>query len=334
MIGYEIIEEGWINLRKFKGIALFCALIFIIVFTVGCGDNASVIARVNGEKVLQSDLDDKISQIKLGLTSQGYVFGDEEQDKEIMGQIEEAAMNQLIEETLLMQQANEQEVSVQDAAVQEQMQQFKQQFGAKVFQQLLKQQQLTEAKLAKQVKAQLTSEALFNKITEDISIDDETLKAQYEKDAAKYEEIRVAHILVAAEASTASEEQIKAAKDKAQGLIAKLDAGADFAALAQSDSEDVQSGAEGGVIDYFFTRDDTSFVKEFVDGAFTVGQGQYTKEPVQTDFGFHIIKVLDKRDTYEELKASLQEQMLSEAKNKAFNEFFNKAKDEAKIEIL
>ena len=320
-------------MRKSTVIALFFALILVIVFAAGCGDNASVIARVNGEKVLQSDLDDKISQIKLGLTSQGYVFGDEEQDKEIMGQIEEAAMNQLIEETLLMQQANQLGVSVKDSEVQAQMQQIKQQFGNKVFQQLLKQQQLTEAKLAKQVKIQLTSEALFNKITGDISVDEEAVKAEYEKDKAKYTQIKVAHILVAAD-SSAGEEQIKAAKEKAKGLIAKLDAGEDFAALAKSDSEDPQSGANGGVLDFFFTREDTSLVKEFVEGAFTVGEGQYTKEPVQTDYGFHIIKVLEKKDSYEELKASLQEQMVSEAKNQAFNEFFTKAKDEAKIEKL
>jgi len=320
-------------LQKSKIVALFSALIFIIVFAAGCGDNGSVIARVNGEKILQSDLDDKISQIKLGLTSQGYTFGDEEQDKEIMGQIEEEAMNQLINEALVMQQAKELGVSVDDSAVQEQLQQFKKQYGAKVFQQLLKQQQLTEAKLAKQIKIQMTGQALFNKVTEGISVDEATAKAQFEKDKAKYEQIKVAHILVAAD-SNSSEDEIKAAKEKAQGLIAKLDAGADFAALAKSDSEDPQSGANGGVLDFYFTREDTSLVKEFVDGAFKVALGQYSKEPVQTDYGFHIIKVLDKKDSYEELKESLQEQMLSDAKNEAFNKYFNKAKNEAKIENL
>jgi parvulin-like peptidyl-prolyl isomerase len=318
---------------KSKIIALFSALIFVIVFAAGCGENGSVIARVNGEKILQSELDDKINQIKLGLTSQGYTFGDEEQDKEILGKVEEEALSQLIDEALLMQQANEQGVAVADSKVQEQLQQIKQQYGADVFKQLLTQQQLTEDKLAKQIKVQLTAEALFNKVTKDISVDEKTAKANYEKDPAKYEQIKVAHILVAAD-SGAGEDKIKAAKEKAQGLIAKLDAGADFAALAKSDSEDQQSAANGGVMDYYFTRDDTSLVKEFVDGAFKVAAGQYSKQPVQTEYGFHIIKVLDKKDNYEELKASLKEQMLSDAKNQAFSEFFNQAKDEAKIENL
>ena len=75
-------------------------------------------------------------------------------------------------------------------------------------------------------------------------------------------------------------------------------------------------------------------VKEFIDGAFQLGIGQYSKEPVRSPYGFHIIKVLDKKDTFEELKSLLEEQILNEKKNEAFNDFFNKAKSEAKIENL
>lgn len=319
--------------KKLKVIGLFSVLIFTLVLSAGCGGDASVIARVNGEKILQSDLDSKIAQIKLGLTSQGYTFGDEEQDKEIMGKINEEAMNQLIDETIVMQQAKQEGVSVDDATVNEQMNNIKQQYGTEVFDQMLSQQKLTEAELSKQLKIQLTAQALFNKVTSGVSVDENTAKETYKKDPAKYEQIKAAHILVAVDAN-AGEDQVKAAQEKAKGIIAKLDAGEDFAALAKSDSEDTQSGAAGGVIDQYFTREDTSLVKEFIDGAFSVGVGQYTKEPVRSDYGFHIIKVLDKKDTYQELKASVQEQVLSDKKNEVFNKFFNKAKDEAKIEKL
>lgn len=319
-------------MHKSKVTAIILALIITLVIVAGCANDGTVIARVNGEKILQSELDDKIAQIKTGLTSQGYTFGDEEQDKEIMGQIQEEAKAQLIDEALIMQQAKEKGVAVGDAAVQEQLTQLKQQFGADTFKQLLTQQGLTEAKLSKEIKVQLTAEALFNKITGDVTVDEKAAKAQFDQAPEKYEQLKVAHILVAANAS-ANEEQVKAAQTKAKDLIAKLDAGADFAALAKDNSDDTQSGAAGGVLDLYFTREDTSLVKEFVDGSFNAGAvGQYSKEPVRSDFGFHIIKVLDKKETYEELKGTLQEQMLSDAKNKTFNDFFKQAKEAAKIE--
>ena len=87
-----------------KVISLFLVLIFIVVFSAGCGGDASVIARVNGEKILQSQLEDRIALIKSGLASQGYSL-QEGQDDELLGQIEDEAMNQLIDEALLMQQA-------------------------------------------------------------------------------------------------------------------------------------------------------------------------------------------------------------------------------------
>ena len=318
---------------KRKVVALFTVLIFIIMFSAGCGGDATVISRVNGEKILQSDLDDKIAQIKSGLTSQGYTFQGGEQDKEILEQIATEAMNQLTEEALLMQQASEAGVSVEDSAVKEQLNLIKQQYGADVFEQLLSQQQLTEAKLSEMLKVQLTKQALFEKLTADISVDEKAAKAAYTADPKKYEEIQVAHILVAADAS-ATEDQVKAAQKKAEGVIAKLKAGEDFAALCKTNSDDPQTAETGGVLDTFFTREDTSLVKEFVDGAFKVGEGQFSQQPVRTEYGFHIIKVLEKKDSFAELKDAIQGKLLSDKKNEAFNKYFNDAKSKAKIEDL
>ncbi len=318
-------------MHKSKVVAIICVLLFTLVFAAGCADDGTVIARVNGEKILQSQLDDKIAMIKSGLSSQGYAFGDAEQDKEIMGQIEEEAKGQLINEALVMQQAKEKGVAVEEAAVREQITQMKQQFGADTFEQMLKQQGLTEAKLSKLIKVQLTAEALYNEVTADITLDEQAAKAEFDKAPEKYEQIKVSHILLAADA--AQEDQTKAAEAKAKELIAKLDAGGDFAALAKENSDDTQTAAAGGVLDLYFTRADTSLVKEFVDGSFAIAAvGQYSKEPVQTEYGFHIIKVMEKQDTFEELKGTLQEQILAEAKNEAFNKFFEEAMAEAEIE--
>lgn len=112
---------------------------------------------------------------------------------------------------------------------------------------------------------------------------DEAIKERYEEEVAATPpetEVKARHILVD------SEEQAKA-------VIADLDNGADFIELAKEKSTG-PSGPQGGDLGYF-TRG--RMVPEFEEAAFDIEPGNYTKEPVKTQFGWHIIKVEDKRDT-------------------------------------
>lgn len=319
-------------MKKHSITLMLSVLILILFITAGCG-NGNVVARVNGEKILQADLQDKIAEIKLGLTNQG-IDVDQEQNQEMLSQIQKEALNQLMDEALLMQQASKMGIKVDNKEIQDQLQQLKDQFGEDTFKQLLAQQKLTEAKLSKQIKVQMTAQALFEKVTDDIKVDEKTAKEYFEKNKADLEERKVAHILISAD-ETATEEQVNKAKKTAEDLIGKLKAGEDFAKLAKESSEDLQSGANGGVIDQYFNRNDTNLVPEFVAGAFQLkGEGDFSQQPVRSSYGFHIIKVLDSKSTYEELKKSLNNIMMSDKKNDAFVKFFNKAKSEAKIENL
>ncbi|MEX3011391.1 peptidylprolyl isomerase [Hoeflea sp. TYP-13] len=112
---------------------------------------------------------------------------------------------------------------------------------------------------------------------------EEAVKDRYEKEVAATppeQEVKARHILVD------SEEQAKA-------VIAELEAGKDFIELAKEKSTG-PSGPQGGDLGYF-TRG--RMVPEFEEAAFALETGGYTKEPVKTQFGWHVIKVEDKRDT-------------------------------------
>jgi peptidyl-prolyl cis-trans isomerase C len=106
------------------------------------------------------------------------------------------------------------------------------------------------------------------------------------------EEVHARHILVPTE-------------DEAKAIEAELKKGADFAALAKEKSKD-PGAAEGGDLGYF-TKD--QMVPEFADVAFKLDKGQIS-DPVKTQFGWHIIKVEDKRTkptpTFDEVKTQLQ----------------------------
>jgi peptidyl-prolyl cis-trans isomerase C len=114
------------------------------------------------------------------------------------------------------------------------------------------------------------------------AVTDAALKARYDAEVAKFvpeDEIHAVHILVNTE-------------DEAKAIIAQLDQGGDFAAIAKEKSTDKGSGQAGGDLGWFGKG---QMVKPFEDAAFALAAGQYTKTPVKSDFGYHVIKVLEKR---------------------------------------
>ncbi|MFZ5392354.1 MAG: peptidylprolyl isomerase [Patescibacteria group bacterium] len=104
------------------------------------------------------------------------------------------------------------------------------------------------------------------------------------------EKVSAKHILISADQS-ASEEDVAKAKEKAMEVIKKLKEGGDFAALAKEYSNDPSVSQNGGDLGYFSRG---MMVPEFEKAAFALEKGQIS-EPVKTDFGWHIIKVEDKK---------------------------------------
>lgn len=133
----------------------------------------------------------------------------------------------------------------------------------------------------------------------DERLTDEELRKTYDEWVANNppkDEVKARHILVKTE-------------DEANALIAELDAGKDFAALAQENSIG-PSGPAGGDLGYFGQG---QMVKPFEDVAFNLEAGEYSKNPVQTQFGWHVILVEDRRSTeapsFDSVKEELRRQM-------------------------
>ncbi|MFN8926691.1 MAG: peptidylprolyl isomerase [Rhodospirillales bacterium] len=156
----------------------------------------------------------------------------------------------------------------------------------------------------------------------DQAITPERLKAKYDawvKENPPQDEVRASHILVADEAT-------------ARRLIDDLNKGADFADLARKNSTDPGSGPQGGDLGYFGAQD---MVGPFAEAAFTISPGKVGASPIQTQFGWHVIKVADKRqgavppmaevegqlrnDMQQEVVASLLEELRTGATIEKFN---------------
>ncbi|NCT40674.1 MAG: rotamase [Alphaproteobacteria bacterium] len=152
------------------------------------------------------------------------------------------------------------------------------------------------------------------------AITEDRLKEAYDQYVANFpevEEVKAAHILV---------DDKKLADD----LVKQLDDGADFAALAKEYSKD-STAKDGGELGYFLKND---VVPEFGDAAYSQEIGVYSAEPVKSEFGYHIIKVEERRPRppadFAEAKPFLEGQL----RNTVTNEVVEKLREKAGVEIF
>lgn len=160
--------------------------------------------------------------------------------------------------------------------------------------------------------------AYFKKHVVD-AVTPEEVKARYDKEVAAVkpeDEIRARHILVKTE-------------EEAKAIIADLDAGKDFVEIAKEKSTDPNK-SEGGDLGYFAKG---RMVPEFEEAAFALEKGAYSKAPVKSQFGFHVIKVEDKRKQQPPALEQVEAQVRQLVMRDKYLELLEKAKAAAPIDI-
>ena len=150
------------------------------------------------------------------------------------------------------------------------------------------------------LRTQILAEAATNKYIESHPVSESELKAEYDAQVANMpKEYKARHILVEK-------------KETAESVIRELEAGGDFAKLAAAESKD-SSAKSGGDLGWFAPQ---AMVKPFADAVVALEKGQTTKEPVQSEFGWHVIQLEDVRNpeapAFEDVKPQVE--MLSQRK--------------------
>ncbi|GLQ54117.1 peptidylprolyl isomerase [Devosia nitrariae] len=148
----------------------------------------------------------------------------------------------------------------------------------------------------------------------------EAVQALYDEYVAEFqsqEEIHARHILVETE-------------EEARQLKGEIDGGADFAALAEEHSIDPGSASKGGDLG-FFTSD--RMVKPFADAASALTEAGQVSEPVQSDFGWHLIKLEEKRQSSPPSMQQLGQQLQQQAMIRAFSSTVDTLMNNATVEI-
>ena len=193
------------------------------------------------------------------------------------------------------------------------------------------------------IKQQVKKGMAYQKVIEaqwgnKINITEEDAKKHYDQNPEQFqvpEQVRASHILIKPDCNDTDPNEVKAkakdqAKAKAQDLLEQIKSGADFAELAKANSA-CSSAANGGDLD-FFTRG--QMVPPFDKAAFELEIGKVS-DIVETQFGYHIIKVTDHKDagttSFEQAKGNVIQQLIQEQKNELIQEYINSLKAEANI---
>jgi peptidyl-prolyl cis-trans isomerase C len=168
----------------------------------------------------------------------------------------------------------------------------------------------------------LLANALAIQIGKDAPIAEADVRAYYEAHLKEFESVHARHILIRFQGSTVpvkpgqKDLTTDEALAKAQEIRKKIQDGGDFAAIAKTESDDAQSGANGGELPPFHHG---QMVPSFETAAYALKPGELS-EPVKSQFGYHIILVVS-HDTkpFEEVRADLENKMRPEQNQKAVN---------------
>lgn len=252
-----------------------------------------------------------------------------------MAQMKNEILESLIDRELLFQESQKKGIKVKTEAVSDQLQKIQQRYPNKEeFKKLLSNMGLTESDVQAQIERGMAIQELIDKeVTEKIKVSDEETKSFYDKNPQLFqqpEQVKASHILIKVQADAPADQKADARK-KLEAVQQKVKKGEDFATLAKTYSEG-PSGPKGGDLGYFRRG---QMVKPFEEVAFSLKPDE-TSEIVETQFGYHLIKVNDKKPakkmTYAEVKDRLNEHLKKQKTDSETNAYIETLRKDAKIE--
>ncbi len=276
--------------------SLFLTILFMQT-NVSAGDD-SVVARIGDKKITMLDFK----------SITGYFDAERQKMLETNPQLKETVLRQFVQSIVVSDLAKQKGFD-KNPDIKEQLQFFSDNF--------------------------LANEYLKREIAQKVTVSDDDLKTYYDthKDEFKTPEmIKARHILVKVD-SSASEDDKKKAKEKAEMYLKRIKDGEEFAKLASDVSDDPGSKTKGGDLGFFPKG---RMVKPFEDAAFALKPGEMSGI-VETQFGFHIIKVEEKKDStvesFDAVKERLRQKLVQERTRKEITDFIDKAMKDAKTEF-
>lgn len=293
------------------------------------------VARVGTAAITRRELDLAVKNMIAQAQSQGQLPAEVTED--IRKQAAGRALDQLIDFELIYQEARKLKVDDLEKQVDFKLAQSKAKFSTPAeFDSYLKGEGLTEKDLVDQIRRYTIGVNYIEKTFADkVVISDDEVKKFYEDNKARFAqepEVRASHILIGVDAAAGADAKNKA-KEKAEALLKDIKGGKDFAEVAKASST-CPSSAQGGDLGFFKKG---QMVPSFEQAAFALKPGEVS-DVVETQFGYHIIKVTEKKDgkatPLDEVKEKIREYLKNQKVNKSIVEFVTALRKTATIEKL
>ena len=287
-------------------------------------------AVVNGTTITEAALTSETQRLVEQMARQGRVIDDQN-----MPQVREDVLTRMVDEELLFQASQAKDIKVADARVNAELDTIKQRFpDEKTYQEALQGSGISEADLVSKIARGMAIEALIKThVVQDVTVSEEEVRSFYDQNAAMFqqaEQVQARHILIKVE-SDATDEQKAQARSKIEAIRQKATDGEDFATLAQESSEG-PSRTKGGDLGYFSRG---QMVKPFEDAAFALKTDEISGV-VETQFGFHIIKVTDRKPAsviaFESAQAQIEERLKQEKSRSEIRQFVDALREKADIQ--
>lgn len=313
----------------------------------------AVVATVNGRAISTRlyEMYLKNGQEGLGIDSST------DEGKRKLALLREGIVSELIDRSLIAQEAERRGLLITPAEMTEAEQRAAVQFGGeKQYDEYLSRHRLSREEYREVIRSEIYGARLREEFSKKISVTDEDLKKYYDEHKTDPslqlpERVTASHILIAARPHQIRQqlqqdknltgdalerevrEEMARLRARAEDVRRKALTGADFAQLAREFSEDPSSREEGGALPAF-TRN--SHPKTFDDAAFALKPGAIS-QVIETDYGFHIIKVSAheqaRTETLEEAAAEIRQRLLSERLGRSLKEWLAGARRSAAIRI-
>lgn len=335
-----------------------------LIFLGGCfnkkANEGKPIIKVNDGVIGEKTFNEVLEQ-SYNMSGQKEEDSDELKSKFIYLVHKNRVINDLIVRELIQQEAEKRQVKVENSEVDKVIRQIADSMGGEErFKASLALNKIDEETFRKNIKIDILKKKLVNNVAGESKITDEKIKNFYEENKEEKfkhdDEVRASHILISAseeeiinriksensdkklsedELEEKAEEEMKKAKQKAKDIYKELKANPDkFAEYAKQYSEDPGSASKGGDLGFFAEEE---MVDEFSKAAFSTKPGELS-EIVKTQFGYHIIKVVDRKEAgitpLDEIKPHIERYLEGKQKMEAFSKLIKESKESAKIVYL
>jgi foldase protein PrsA len=298
------------------------AIAVVALVMSSCGLVEPAAAVVDGKKIPMDEVQQAVDDFKE--SPEFKRLGAQGDAQAITREFEQSYLATLIRRRVLQPQAAARGIEVTDEEVAEQLEEIQAEFATpSAFEEALREQGLTLEQLEQLIADRTLEQKLRESVNADLAPSDAEIEAYYEANISDYQETEAQHILVRNEglAQDIADQLHSAPKAQLDSL---------FSRLAKQHSTDKSNKAEGGMLGFFTPE---QFVPEFVAGADKLDVGEVS-DPVETEFGFHVIWVTDRRPTaLEDVRGEIVAQISGVDEETAWQNWVKQAYQDAEVEV-